>query len=120
MSTTAVSRNYVSFVGDENYDAVYSSGDLSDSPAMSQLVNLVAATDLEVEVPDVTDFDTHGVMIVPPNGNVEEITLKGAALDTGVVLSATKSSMISFGTTPPTSIFLLAADEVDGLRLIWF
>jgi hypothetical protein len=120
MSTTAVSRNYISFVGDENYDAIYSSGDLDDSPAMSQLVSLEAATNLEVSVPDVTDFDTHGVLIVPPNGNVEEVTLKGAALDTGIALSATKSSSIFFGATPPASIFLYATEAVDGLRLIWF
>lgn len=120
MSTTAVSRNYVSFVGDENYDANYSSGDLDDSPAYNQLVSLVDGADTEITVPDITDFDTHGVMIIPPNGNVAEITLKGVALDTGIALSATKSSSIFFGVTPPASIFLNSDGDVDGLRLIWF
>lgn len=120
MSTTAVARNYVSFTGEINDDNVFSSGDLADSPASNQMVSLLGLTDNEIEVPDMDGFDTHGVMIVPPDGNINEITLKGIAGDTGVVLSATKQSLINFGVAPPASIFLYSGGSINGLRLIWF
>lgn len=120
MSTTAVATNFVALTGDENYDTVYSSGEMADSIASNQMVSLLGLTDNEIEVPDMDGFDTHGVLIVPPNGNVNEITLKGAALDTGIALSATKPSMFLFGTTPPASIFLYSGGSINGLRLLWF
>jgi hypothetical protein len=120
MSTNAVAINVVQLTGDENYDVTYSSGDLPDSIASNQMVVLLGLTDNEIEVPDQDGFDTHGVMIIPPNGNVNPMTLKGAALDTGVELSATKPSTILFGVTPPASIFLYSGGSINGLRLLWF
>lgn len=119
MSITALVKNYVKFTEDQENDLVYSSGDLSDSPAMQELETL-AIGDNTITIPDVANFTTHGLVIVPPSLNEVELVLKGASGDTGITLSATRVSVVQFGATPPASIILNVDAEVVGLRLIWF
>ena len=119
MSITAVARQFLHFTGDQQSELIWDSGNLADSPCMNQLVNLITG-DNEIDVPVVTDFVVHGVAIVPPAANVIEPVLKGAALDTGITLSASLVSVFQFGATLPTSIFLEVDDDMDGLRLVWF
>lgn len=119
MSITATVRHYLSFSGDQLSELLYNSGELADSPATSELVNLTAG-DNTVTVPEITDFTVHGVVIVPPDANEIEPTLKGIAADTGILLSATFVSLIQFGATVPASIVLNVTDDVTGFRLVWF
>lgn len=61
-----------------------------------------------------------GVLIVPPQGNGTNITFKGAAGDTGVVLSAIAPSMLTFAVTPPTSFVLNVSSGITAVELIFF
>jgi hypothetical protein len=118
VSITATVKNYISFAGDQESDLVYDSGELADSPAMQELKNLIAG-DNEILLPDVEDFTVHGFAIIPPTANEIEPVLKGAALDTGVALSASNVSVFMFGSTLPASIFL-EVDDALSVRLVWF
>lgn len=116
---TAAITSYVKFSGDLNQENAFPSGDLANSPGITNLVEL-AIGDNVIPVPDVIGFTVHGLVIVPPDVSVEEITLRGDALDTGIVLSSSGVSVLRFGATPPTDITLSVAAVVSGLRLIWF
>jgi hypothetical protein len=116
---TAVVRQFLHFTGDQQSELIWDSGNLEDSPYMNQLVNLITG-DNEIDVPVIEDFVVHGVAIVPPVPNITQLVLKGAALDTGLSLSATQVSLLQFGETVPTSIFLEVDADVDALRLVWF
>ena len=119
MSITALVKQYVSFSGDQDSDLIYATLGLEDSPAFQEVMTLIAAANTIV-VPDVEGLTVHGVVIVPPTANDIEIVLKGSALDTGITLSAVNASVFQFGSTPPASIVLECADELVGLRLVWF
>jgi hypothetical protein len=60
-----------------------------------------------------------GATIIPPEDNTETITLKGITGDTGVALSKTDPTSISFDTTPPVSFILTAGGTITGLRIVW-
>ena len=119
MSITAVAKNYIKFTGDQDSELIYDSGNLTDSPCMNQLVNLLTG-DNEIELPDVDDFVVHGVAIVPPAANDIEPILKGAAVDTGIALSSSNVSVFQFGATPPASVWFEVDEDLSGLRLVWF
>lgn len=119
MSITAVLKNYVKFSGDQESELVYTSGDLTDSPCIQELVSLSIGNNT-VNIPDVDAFTVHGLAIVPPSLNAVEPILKGVGGDTGITLSATQVSVVMLGSTPPASIVINVAAEVIGLRLIWF
>ena len=119
MSIEAVLKNYITFTGDQESELIYSSGSLANSPAIQELVSLDSG-DNEFNVPDVEDFTVHGLAIVPPALNEIEPILKGASGDTGITLSSTQVSVVMFGSTPPTSVFLVVDEAVAGFRLIWF
>jgi len=58
------------------------------------------------------------VTLIPPVGNVNLITLKGVAGDTGVALHLTDPTTIALGAAVTTFV-LNAAATVTGIRLIW-
>lgn len=58
-----------------------------------------------------------GVIIVPPAGNTQTITLKGVTGDTGVALHPTDPSYISLASGAAFGI--TAGGTITGLRLIW-
>lgn len=61
-----------------------------------------------------------GATIIPPEGNILELILKGVAGDTGIPLNLTDPSSISFSVDNiPTSIVIDAEDDIDGLRIVW-
>lgn len=119
MSITALVKNYINLTGDLENELVFSSGDLVDSLYMQELATLAIGANT-VTLPSATDFTLHGLAIVPPSANANEITLKGVSGDTGITLSATQVSVVQFGATPPASIVLTVAAEIVGVRLIWF
>lgn len=118
MSVTASSTSHLVFSEDQESELIYASGPLEDSP-YSQEVTTLAIGDNTISVPDVDGITVHGLAIVPPTANDEEITLKGNAADVGIALSANFVSVIHFG-TPPVSVILNVAAEVVGVRLVWF
>lgn len=118
MSITATVKNYISFTGDQSSELIFDSGELENSPCLQELKSLIAG-DNEILLPDVEDFTVHGVAFIPPTANEIEPVLKGAALDTGISLSASQVSVIQFGSTLPSSIFLEVSDALV-LRLVWF
>lgn len=119
MSINAIVRNYVQFSGDVAADNVFATGELGDSPAMSQLITL-SSGDNVIDVPAVDDFTVHGVAVIPPNVNDVEPILKGSTTDTGLQLSASEVTILQFGAAPPTEIVLEASTEAAGFRLLWF
>lgn len=119
MSITATVKNYIKFGGDQESELIYATGFLSDSPALQELVILTDG-DNEISVPSVDDFTVHGVVIVPPSANAEQMTLKGAVDDTGILVSASVPSILQFGAVVPTSLFIAVDAGFSGLRLIWF
>jgi hypothetical protein len=118
MSVTASCTSYLVFSDDQESELVYASGPLEDSPYAQEVVTLDIG-DNSISVPDVDGFTVHGVVIVPPTANDVEMTLKGNAADIGILLSANFASVIHFG-TPPATIGLSVAEEVVGVRLVWF
>ena len=119
MSTTAVVTNYVAFTGDLNQEYILPTGELADSPAMTSVIALASGANT-ITPPDVDGFTLHGLVIVPPDGNIVELTLKGVSGDTGIALSSSRVTILSFGATPPATLVLTAGSAVDGFRLIWF
>lgn len=119
MSISATVKNYIKFSGDQESELIFSSGVLPDSPAIQELVTL-AVGDNEIDVPSVDDFTVHGVVLVPPTANTEQMTLKGAGADTGLSISANRPTLLQFGDSVPASLFFEVAAEIVGLRLIWF
>lgn len=50
-----------------------------------------------------------GCIIIPDSANAVALTLKGVAGDTGITLSLTKPTVLTFPATPPASFVLTAA-----------
>lgn len=119
MSITAVAKVYIKFDGDQASEVIYSTEALSDSPNLSDLRTLAIGNN-EIIVPEVDDFTVHGVLLVPPVANTDQLTLKGVVGDTGIQISANQPTLLQFGDTIPASLFVSVAAEVVGLRLIWF
>lgn len=118
MSITATIKNYIHFEGDQESEMIFGSGPLINSPSVVELVTLIIGDNLFL-APALTGFVTHGVAILPPHANVEEILLKGDPADVGIILSASNVSVIHLG-ADPVSITLEVTVEIIGLRLVWF
>jgi hypothetical protein len=54
-----------------------------------------------------------GVLIQPPSGNTQTLTLKGVTGDTGVAISETGPTLLSF-TTPPSTFVVTAGGATTG------
>lgn len=118
MSVTASHTSHLIFSEDQETELIFASGPLEDSPFTQEVVTL-ALGDNEITLPDVYGYYVHGLAIVPPTTNDIDITLKGDVSDVGISLNASRVSVIHFG-TPPVSIGLSVAEEVIGVRLVWF
>lgn len=60
-----------------------------------------------------------GVWLIPPTGNATAVTLKGVTGDTGIALSLTCPTFVSFAVVPPTSFVLTAGGAITGYKLAW-
>lgn len=60
-----------------------------------------------------------GVILIPPSGNTTSLTLKGVSGDTGIALSLTAPTMLTFATTPPTSFVITTGGAITGFFLAW-
>lgn len=55
-----------------------------------------------------------GFFLIPPPGNTQTLTLKGVTGDTGIPISPTQPTVISFAAAPPTSFVITAGGTVTG------
>lgn len=89
----------------------------ANSPLYPQELSISAATFTAVSVPT----KAGGVVIQPPASNTQTITLKGVTGDTGVLLSKTAPTTLTFDTTPPASIGILTgAGSAQTFKFYWF
>lgn len=117
MAVTAKRSIVTNFAGDISLNTTQRAGDNATSLAEAQILDL-AGGDNTVTAPASSGSTLAGVTIMPPAGNTEAITLKGAGGDTGIALH--KTDPTSLGLDPGVTSFILnAAGAVVGLRLLW-
>ncbi len=116
MSTASARTQTITFTGDVTATQSNSALQNPASPAVSQITSLVAGANT-IAVPG-GGATPVAVTIIPPAGNVQPITLKGIAGDTGILLHPTDPATITLGSTV-ASFVLNAGGAVAGLRLIW-
>lgn len=116
---TAVVTNYIKFSGEDPAELIYSSGELPDSPDIQQLENLLDG-DNEIVIPSFENLVVHGVVIIPPSGNIIPIHLRGDAGDVGIPLSASRATVLQFADDLPSSITLGVDEDLGSVRLVWF
>lgn len=62
-----------------------------------------------------------GCIIIPDTANAVALTLKGVTGDTGIALSLTKPSILTFPASPPASFVLTAASNfATALTVLFF
>jgi hypothetical protein len=117
MAVTSERITTIRFSGDVIADYQYDAAENTVSPG-SVTIHTLAAGFNEITLP--TGGSTpKGATIIPPDDNVETLTLKGVTGDTGIALSKVDPTSISFDTSPPVSIGLTAGGIITGLRIIW-
>jgi len=117
MAVNAVRTVTINLTGDVISDKIYSAAQNALSPGSITIHALIAGANT-ITVPTVTGITVKGATIIPPSGNLQPITLKGIAGDTGIVISNTDPTSIAFETAP-ASFVLNAGGTINGLRIIW-
>lgn len=116
MATSSNRYINVSYSGDTVMTNNRSAAANAASPGKSDLVSL--NTGNNTITPPTGGSTPVAVTITPPAGNLNTITLKGVAGDTGVVLHLTDPTSIALNS--PTATFVLTASaNVIGVRLDW-
>lgn len=106
----------VEFTGDVKSRQVFAPADNAASPAGSDVYTLAAGANT-ITVPG-GGATVKGAIIIPPATNTQSLILKGVTGDTGVTLSKTDPTMLSFETAP-ASFVLTAGSTITGLRIVW-
>lgn len=91
----------------------------SNSPCDIQILNLVTGANTINATNCPALATAGGVWLMPPTGNGQTVTLKGASGDTGIALSLSCPTFISFASTPPTTIVLTSGGAITGYKLAW-
>lgn len=117
MSVTSSRTLQIQFSGDITEQVIQSALDNNASPGMSVLQTLALGANT-ITAPVVSGFLATGLTIIPPAGNLIQMTLKGLTGDTGIPLHLTDPTSLSLGTTF-VSLVLNAAASIVGVRLIW-
>lgn len=117
MSITSSRTIQIGFSGEVTTNVILSALDNIVSPAQIDMISL-ALGDNTITAPVISGLVVTGLMIVFPAGNVNLITLKGVAGDTGVPLHKTDPTSLALNTTF-VSLVLNAAAATVGVRLIW-
>ena len=89
------------------------------SPIQPQIINLSSGANTINSTTCPAIATAGGVIIKPPAGNTQTITLKGVTGDTGIALNLTAPQMILFPATPPTSFVITAGGSITGMELVW-
>lgn len=117
MSVTSTRVITITFAEDLSANLSFAAAENEDSPGDVDVLTLAAGANT-ITLPTGGTTVT-GATIVPPSTNTATITLKGVTGDTGIILSKTDPTSITFDTTPPASFVLTAGAEIVGLRIIW-
>jgi hypothetical protein len=105
------------FSGDFQASIPFSAAANAASPGMIQLFTLSSGNNT-ITLP--TGGSTvKAALIIPPSGNTLDLILKGVGGDTGITVSKTDPTLVSFGTPPPANFVLNASGTVTGLRIVW-
>lgn len=116
MAVTAQRNVTIQFTGDISAANTFTAANNTASPGQIEVRTL--ATGNTTITPPTGGTTPKSVTIVPPSGNLNTITLKGIAADTGIVLHLTDPTTISLN-SPTTPFVLVTAADVVGVRLIW-
>jgi hypothetical protein len=117
MSVTSSRTIQIQFSGDITTGVIQSALDNIVSPGMEVIQTLALGANT-ITAPVISGIVITGLLIIPPAGNVNLITLKGVAGDTGVALHKTDPTSLSLNTTF-VSLVLNAAATIVGVRLVW-
>lgn len=116
MATTAQRSVTIQFTGDISAANTFAAANNGSSPGQIEIRSL--ASGANTITPPSGGTTPRAVTIIPPAGNLNLITLKGIAGDTGVVLHLTDPTTIALN-SPVTTFVLNAAAIIDGVRLVW-
>ena len=116
MATTSTRVVTIANSGDVSSNNALNAGTNGAAPG-SITIHSLSAGDNTITVP--TGGSTvKGATIIPPSGNTQTITLKGAGGDTGIPLSKVDPTSLAFETAP-ASFILNAGGIITGLRIHW-
>ena len=116
MAVSATRVVTVTYTGDVNGNNSLPAAANAVSPG-SVTVHTLNAGDNTITVPT-GGTTVKGATIVPPAGNAQAITLKGAGADTGIALSKLDPTSIAFETAPANFV-LNAGGTINILRIFW-
>jgi|SRR4030095_302217 hypothetical protein len=116
MAVTATRVVTVTYTGDVNGNNTLPAAANAVSPG-SVTVHTLNAGDNTITVPT-GGTTVKGATIVPPSGNAQAITLKGAGADTGIPISKLDPTSIAFETAPANFV-LNAGGIINILRIFW-
>ena len=106
----------IQFTGGVQAANTFSAANNTASPGQIELRTL--ALGANTITPPTGGSTPKACTIIPPEGNVNLLTLKGVAGDTGVALHKTDPTTIALDS--PTATFVLdAAAITTGVRLVW-
>lgn len=116
MSVTAQRTLHIQFTGDIEAADSYAAAANVASPGVIEIKQLpIGSTTI---TPPSSGVTAKACTILFPSGNIVDVTLKGVAGDTGIVLHNTDPTTIALDS--PTATFVLTtATLIDGVRLIW-
>lgn len=108
----------VTFTGDINTTIAYNTSENDGSPGAISILTLAIGNNT-IALP--TGGSTPvSATIVPPEGNLATITLKGVNGDTGVRINPTDPTILTFDPDAlPASFVLTASAEIIGLTIVW-
>lgn len=91
-----------------------------NSPCTPQVVNLTMGNNTFNATTCPALPQAGGVVLIPPNGNGQLLTLKAVTGDTGLPISSVAPSMYNFSPTPPSQFVINAGGAVTGFGLMFF
>lgn len=117
MAVTANLSFVVKLTGDVESDDLFSFVESAVSPGQLEVQDL-SSGDNTITVPTGGSSVPVAVIIVPPAGNTDTLTLKGAGGDTGVGIKPTDPCCISLP-SGATSFILNAGAAITGVRFLF-
>jgi hypothetical protein len=117
MSVTSSRTIQIQFSGDVTTEIIQSALDNALSPCQIDVLSLILG-DNTITAPAISGLIITGLLIIPPAGNVNLLTLKGVAGDTGVSLHLTDPTSLALDITF-VSLVLTAAAATVGVRFVW-
>lgn len=113
MSVSAQRNVTILMDGDFSVQMYENAAANTTSPAVVLNTNLQSGTTTLTPPASAT-----GLTILPPSGNVDSITVKGASGDTGIVIHPTDPTSIGIASTN-SDVLLTATTTINNVRLVW-